>query len=266
MDQPAPPSFFMDGESQVDPARAVAHYCADHGFTPAELGIAPVVVATYSPQLTRFLAAECGAAPAERWAAWKGDGFTLGGAFNILTLPVGAPATVEMMEELIACGMRTLVVTGTAGSLQPDAPIGSLVLATSAVREEGTSHHYAPHDVPAEAHSDVVDAIQSRLDSLGIAHAVGASWTTDAIYREHRQKVDLYRRAGVISVEMVLSAIYIVGAVRGVRCGAILAVANELHGDEWEIGYGTDAIKSAMVKAGRVALHACARLAGIKEA
>jgi uridine phosphorylase len=170
-----------------------------------------------------------------------------------------------MMEELIACGMRTLVVTGTAGGLQPQAPIGSLVLATSAIREEGTSHHYAPPDVLAEAHADVVDALRSRLDHLGTAYEVGVSWTTDAIYREHREKVDRYRRAGVASVEMTLSAIYTAGAVRGVRCGAILTVADELHGDEWEIGYGTDAIKRAMVKGGRVALHAGARLAGIEE-
>jgi uridine phosphorylase len=170
-------------------------------------------------------------------------------------MPIGAPSTVAAMEELYACGMRTLITTGSAGSLQPHAPVGGIVVPTSAIREEGTSHHYAPHDVPAEAHPEIASAICARLEELGIEHVTGANWTTDAIYREHKQKVDLYRRAGVVTVDMELSAIYTVGAVRGIRCGAIVAVSDELHGDTWEMGFGGDAMRRGMVKAGRVALH-----------
>jgi len=266
MQSPAPGAgFFMDGEPHVAPARLVAHYCAERGFAPADFGITPVVLGTYARELTRFLAESAAAQPLERWAAWKGDGWRIDDAVTLITLPVGAPATVAIIEELIACGMHTLVTTGSAGSLQPSAPIGSIVVPTKAIREEGTSHHYAPHDAPAEAHPDVVALIVSRLERLGIPYARGMHWTTDAIYREHRQKVDLYRRVGVITVDMELSAIYTVGTVLGVRCGAVVGVSDELHGETWEMGFASDAMRRGMIKAGRVALYAALRLAGVEQ-
>jgi uridine phosphorylase len=157
--------------------------------------------------------------------------------------------------------MRTLITTGSAGSLQPHAPIGTIVLPVSAIREEGTSHHYAPHDVPALAHPEVVETLRSVLDARSIAYVSGENWTTDAIYREHRQKVDLYRRAGVVTVDMELSALWTVGAVRGVRCGAVVAVSDELHGDAWEIGFGSEAMTRGVARAARVALDAALELA-----
>jgi len=251
----------MEGDPHVDPARLVAHYCASRGITVADLGIKPVVVGTWSKRLTAYLAEASGATPAEHWAEWKGDGYSLGDAVSIVTFPIGAPSSVANMEELIACGMSTLITTGSAGSLQPHAPIGTVVLPTSAIREEGTSHHYAPHDVPAQAHPEIVAVLASLLDARGIAYVKGENWTTDAIYREHRQKVDLYRRAGVVTVDMELSALWTVGAVRGARCGAVVAVSDELHGDAWEIGFASEAMTRGVAKAARVALDAALQIA-----
>jgi hypothetical protein len=64
----------------------------------------------------------------------------------------------------------------------------------------------------------------------------GVNWTTDAVYMEHKQKIDLYRRAGVITVDMELSAIFTVARVRGIQAAAIVAVSDELHGDEGSPG------------------------------
>jgi uridine phosphorylase len=80
---------------------------------------------------------------------------------------------------------------------------------------------------------------------------------------EHRQKVDLYRRAGVITVDMELSALFTVAEVRGIACAAIVAVSDELHGDQWDIGFGTDPVLRAMSKAARVALTVASRRAGL---
>jgi uridine phosphorylase len=184
---------------------------------------------------------------------------------TVVKFPIGAPATVAMMEEMIACGMRTLITTGAAGSLQEHAPIGTIVVPTSAIREEGTSHHYAPHDVPARPQPDVVAAVTAQLDSQGVSYLKGDNWTTDAIYREHRGKIDLYRRAGVLTVDMELSALWTVGAIRGVRCGAVVAVSDELHGDTWEIGFGSDTMQRGVTQAARIALDAALSLAA-KEA
>jgi uridine phosphorylase len=263
--QPPQPGagFYLDGEPHVDPRRLVEHYCAQQGFATSELGIKPVVLGTFSRRLTRYLADVIGAQPAERWAEWKGDGFVAGDALTLVTFPIGAPASVAMFEEMAACGMRALLTTGAAGSLQPDAPIGAIVLPTSAIREEGTSHHYAPHDEPADADAALVTALRAELDARGIDYREGVNWTTDAVYREHRQKVDLYRRAGVVTVDMELSALYTVGRVRGVRCAAIVAVSDELHGDTWDLGFGGEAFVRSMTKAARVALTVAQEVAGM---
>jgi uridine phosphorylase len=171
-----------------------------------------------------------------------------------------------MMEEMVACGMRTLITTGAAGSLQEHAPIGTIVVPTSAIREEGTSHHYAPHDVPAEPDAGVVERIAGLLDQRAIPYLQGENWTTDAIYREHRAKIDLYRRAGVVTVDMELSALWTVGTIRGVRCGAVVAVSDELHGETWELGFGGDTMMRGLTKAARVALDTALSFAAEKEA
>jgi uridine phosphorylase len=270
MDPPLPGTgFYLEGEPHVDPARLVAHYCASRGITPPDLGIKPVVVGTWSHRLSAYLGEVSGAELAHRWVEWKGEGnrsaFVIGDAVTIVRFPIGAPSTVAMMEEMIACGMRTLITTGAAGSLQDYAPIGTIVVPTSAIREEGTSHHYAPHDVPAQAHPDAVAAITGQLDAQSIPYLKGENWTTDAIYREHRGKIDLYRRAGVLTVDMELSALWTVGAIRGVRCGAVVAVSDELHGDTWEIGFESDEMRRGITQAVRVALDAALLLAA-KEA
>ena len=253
--EPQPPAgFYLDGEPHVDPRRLVEHYCAQRGFGVDELGIKPVVLGTFSRELTRYLADVAGATLAERWSAWRGDGFVAGDALTFVTFPIGAPATIGMFEEMTACGMRTLITTGSAGSLQPEAPIGTIVVPASAIREEGTSHHYAPHDEAAEADASLVADLRTALEARGLAYREGVNWTTDAIYREHRQKVDLYRRAGVVTVDMEMSALFTVARVRGVRCASIVAVSDELHGEEWGIGFGREDFRRSMTKAARVAL------------
>jgi uridine phosphorylase len=269
VDPPIPGTgFYLEGEPHVDPARLVAHYCDSRGITPDDLGIKPVVLGTWSHRLSAYLGELSGGTPADRWSEWKGEGnrtaFVIGDAVTIVRFPIGAPAAVAMMEEMTACGMRTLITTGSAGSLQPHAPVGTIVVPTSAIREEGTSHHYAPHDVPAEPHPGVASTITGLLDARGIPYLEGENWTTDAIYREHRGKIDLYRRAGVITVDMELSALWTVGAIRGVRCGAVVAVSDELHGDEWELGFGGETMMRGITRAARVALDAACSLAAME--
>ena len=74
------------------------------------------------------------------------------------------------------------------------------------------------------------------------------------MYREHRGKIDRYRAAGVMTVEMELSALFTVAAFRGVECAALLAISDELHGDAWDLGFGGEAFERAMGRAGMIAL------------
>lgn len=256
-------SFYLEGEPHVDPARLIAHFCASQGITKDELGIKPVVLGTFSGRLSRYLAEVAGAARVERWSDWKDDAFALGDALSIVTFPIGAPVAVAQLEEMYVCGMRTLITTGAAGSLQPTAPVGTIVVPTSAIREEGTSHHYAPADTPAVPDEALAAELAHEARTRGVDVQQGVNWTTDAIYMEHKQKIDLYRRAGVITVDMELSALFTVSAIRGATCAAIVAVSDELHGEEWDLGFGSEAMVRGMTKAARIALTVAARRAGV---
>jgi uridine phosphorylase len=258
-------NFYLDGEPHVDPARLVAHYCDARGFAKEEFGIAPVVLATFSTQLTAYIAGLAGGKRLDRWSDWKGDdAFTVGDALTIMTFRIGAPVAVTTLEEAYVCGMRTLVTTGAAGSLQPSAPVGTIVVPSSAIREEGTSHHYAPQDFEATPDAALAVELAEEAAAHGVDVQRGVNWTTDAIYREHRQKIDLYRRAGVVTVDMEMSALFTVAAIRAMPCAAIVAVSDELHGDEWDMGFGGEALVRAMTSAARIALTVASRRAGVE--
>jgi uridine phosphorylase len=256
-------SFYLEGEPHVHPRLLVEHYCSSRGLEKSELGIRPVVVGTFNAQLTRYLAEVSGASKLDRFSEWQGDAYIIGDALTLVTFRIGAPITVASMEEMHVLGMRTLITTGAAGSLQPDAPIGTIVVPTSAIREEGTSHHYAPVDVPALPDPALADELAAEAEAHSIAVRRGPNWTTDAVYMEHKQKIARYRDAGVVTVDMELSAIFTVAAVRGITAAAVIAVSDELHGDEWRIGFGGQDTMRGMMKASRVALTVAARRAGV---
>ena len=261
MDPPRPGiDFYLEGEPHVDPVRFIEHYCARHGITPAQLGVQPVVVAAFNDDLVRYLAESCGGKLIEPWFRARGDAYNADGV-SIVNMQIGAPVAVAVAEELYVLGMRTLIVTGAAGSLQPSAPLGTIVVPTSAIREEGTSHHYAPHDALATPDESVVSVIRDVLAGRQTPYQEGINWTTDAIYREHKAKIARYREAGVLTVDMELSALFTLGAYRGIACGAVLSVSDELHGDTWDVGFGSDAVQRGMTRAGRVALEAASRIA-----
>lgn len=260
MDHRPSASFFSEGEPHVDPERLVQHICDRRGITRDQLGVRPAAVGTFNSRLTQFIATQANAEPAEYWIRQNEAAFTEGPAYvdrdsvTIATFPIGAPAAVTLMEEMIACGTTSLIVVGAAGSLQPHTPIGSLVVPDAAIREEGTSHHYAPSSDAATPSPRLRLAIEAALRERGLAYATGASWTTDAVYREHRGKIDRYRDAGVMTVEMELSALFTVATFRGIECAALLVVSDELHGESWDLGFGGETLVRAMGQAGLIAL------------
>jgi uridine phosphorylase len=257
VDGPPSASFYSEGDPHVDPDRLVQHICERRGITRDQLGVRPAVVGTFSGRLTQYIATQAQAQPAEHWireaAFAQGPAYLDGERVTIATFPIGAPAAVTLMEEMIACGTKALIVTGAAGSLQPHASIGSLVVPDAAIREEGTSHHYTPSHEGATPSPRLRSAIETALRDRGLAYATGTSWTTDAPYRE-QGKIDRYRAAGLMTVEMELSALFTVAAYRGIECAALLVVSDELHGEAWDIGFGGETLVRAMGQAGLIAL------------
>src|SRR3990172_385626 len=227
------------------------------GTPPDQLGVRPVVVATFFSQLTSYLAESSGAERSHYGTLGGRDQelYVADGGVCIATLPFGAPATVSTMEVMIACGAKTFLVVGAAGSLQPDLPIGSVILPTTAIREEGTSHHYLPPEAPAAATAGLVDALRGAWRRDDLEPRAGLHWTTDAPYREHKEKIAAYRQRGVLAVDMEVSALYAVAQHRGVGCAAILAISDELY-EPWRIGFRTGEFQRAIAGAGLAALAA----------
>jgi uridine phosphorylase len=169
---------------------------------------------------------------------------------------VGAPLAAGFMEELIARGVRAVVACGGAGVLVPELALGHVIVPTSAVRDEGTSYHYLPTSRTAEPSRDAVDAIVSVLDRHDIPHVRGATWTTDALYRETRDKVRRRVEEGCIAVEMEAAALFAVAGFRGVTIGYALYAGDDLSGEAWD-PRGWDEHASGRELLFRLAAEAC---------
>jgi uridine phosphorylase len=146
----------------------------------------------------------------------------------------GAPIIAAALEELIAFGARRFVSIGLAGGLQPDLHSGDIVIADRALRDEGTSYHYLPPARSVEADSALSQQIASALSARSIAYVRGASWTTDAPYRETRRQVETFRAEGVKTVEMEAAALFAVGQRLSVPTAAVFVIGDRLADLIWQ--------------------------------
>jgi uridine phosphorylase len=146
----------------------------------------------------------------------------------------GAPIAAAVLEELIAFGVRRFVSIGLAGGLQSDLHSGAVVIADRALRDEGTSYHYLPPARSVEADLALVQHISAALSAQHIVHSIGASWTTDAPYRETRRQVEAYRVEGVKTVEMEAAAVFAVGQRLNVPTAAVFVIDDRLADLVWQ--------------------------------
>jgi uridine phosphorylase len=147
---------------------------------------------------------------------------------------VGAPLAAGFLEELIARGCRTFVACGGAGVLVPGVALGHAIVPTSALRDEGTSYHYLEAGRWAYPSGQAVAAIEESLSDHQVPYVTGASWTTDAVYRETRSKIERRVAEGCITVEMEAAAFFAVAAFRGVTFGQLLYAGDDLSGEAWD--------------------------------
>jgi len=158
------------------------------------------------------------------------------GGFDIaLVSPgVGAPAAVTAFEVLVALGATNIIGCGGAGIIRPGFDVGHVIVPTGAVRDEGTSYHYAPADAAVGPHPRALVAIDEVLAEAGVPHDRGLTWTTDAFFRETAAKVARRRDQGCITVEMEASAVFAAAAFRGVVYGQLLYAGDDVSAAEWD--------------------------------
>lgn len=162
-------------------------------------------------------------------------GFVGSRKVTAISTGIGGPSAVIAMEELAELGAHTFIRVGTCGGIHTAVQPGDAVIATAAVRQEGTSREYAPIEYPAAADFSVTLALKNAADALGIRNHVGVVQCKDSFYGQHRPEVmpvaaalrekwEAWKRLGVLCSEMESAALFTAAAHLGVRCGTVLHV------------------------------------------
>lgn len=165
-------------------------------------------------------------------------GMLEGKKVTVCSTGIGGPSAAIAVEELIKCGAHTFIRVGTSGGMDLAVTGGDLVVASAAVRGEGTSREYLPIDYPAVANYEVVQALAQAAKTLsgpelGHGYHVGVVHSKDSFYGEVEpeaspmshdieQRWNAYMRCGCLTSEMECAAVFSVGLARRARCGAVL--------------------------------------------
>lgn len=154
---------------------------------------------------------------------------------SVCSTGIGGPSAVIALEELAHCGADTFIRVGTSGGMAKQVMGGDLVIATGAVRMEGTSREYAPLEFPAVADFEIVNALYEAAQACGQRAHVGVVQCKDNFYGQHdpdtmpvayelKDKWEAYIRCGALCSEMESAALFIAAAARHVRAGSVLLV------------------------------------------
>jgi uridine phosphorylase len=172
---------------------------------------------------------------------------------GIVGRAVGGSFAVLVAEELFACGCKLLVSLTSAGQIVPAGSPPYFVVIDRALRDEGTSYHYAMPSEYAEADPELVRAAATALAEAGPRSVVGAAWTTDAPFRETAQAIEAARARGILAVEMEAAALYAYARSSGARVLCLAHVTNTMAqaGDDFEKGEA-DGTRDALATLGAI--------------
>lgn len=193
-------------------------------------------------------------------------GTLLGEKVSVCSTGIGGPSAVIAMEELVAVGADTFIRVGTCGGIDLRVRADDVVIATGAVRQEGTSREYAPIEFPAVSHYIVQEALVQAAKDLGKPWHAGVVQAKDSFYGQHspgRMPVsyqllnqwEAWKRLHVLASEMESAALFCCAAALDVRCGACFHVIwnqereaagldqKESHDPEAAIQVGVEAMK-----------------------
>jgi len=157
---------------------------------------------------------------------------------SVCSTGIGSPSTAIAVEELAAVGARTFIRVGTTGSIQKGIGFGDLVVATAAVRDEGTTPGYVPLGYPAVADFELAQSMLAAGRSLNHRIHAGIVRSHDSLYtdlhasrmprrEELEQALRVWHRAQVLCNDMETSTIFVLCALRKMRAGSVLTVVND---------------------------------------
>lgn len=206
-----------------------------------DLDVPEAVILCYQPSFFEHVVESCTEQKLDLLKA--GQFYTLSGTNGQVGVlgdfGIGAPSTALLMEQLIHFGSESFCIVGGCGGLGRNVAPREPVICESAVRDEGVSHHYLPSQMYASASPRLVSQLEEALNAAGVDYHIGASWTTDAFYRETVPEIEYYRDKGILTVEMEAAAVFAVAEYHGIDAAALLCPFDLVLADDWESKQGT---------------------------
>jgi uridine phosphorylase len=206
-----------------------------HGTVPA------ICVLDPDGDLVDFLCVTDHAHHHSTWACYHTDLYTFeheGVEFGVIGRVVGASFAVLVAEELFASGCQLLISITSAGQIISQGPPPYVVLIERALRDEGTSYHYLPPSSYSHLSLSLKEMVTTSWNHTGIPLYTGASWTTDAPFRETEAMIEICKRNGILAVEMESAALYALAQAKHYDIICYAHVTNQMGQTEGDFEKG----------------------------
>lgn len=222
---------------QFDPAR---HAVIDPGmvFKPIP-GFPETVISIFSHQLFAAIVSFLGGVKIAEthdvdgvWPVYEVN--YKGKRFAMYKARLGGPACVGCCEDVIGYGAKRFILLGNCGVLDKTIRDCGIIIPTAAIRDEGTSYHYAPPSDMIEVNRKYREEFKEVCREFGYPYVEGITWTTDAFYRETRDKVEARKKMGAIAVEMECASMQAMCDWRGVEFFQFLYAGDNLDHSDWD--------------------------------
>jgi nucleoside phosphorylase len=250
----------VDARSVFTPQALIEAVRTERGMTT--VAVPEVCILEFDGDLTDRLVQGDLVKPWKTWACFHTPMFALEVnemPCGVVPRAIGGSFAVLVAEQLLASGAKVVVGLTSAGRVSRQLPIPSLVVATSAIRDEGTSYHYLPPANSVEAPRKLIPWMVGELSDLGLPVHTGTVWTTDAPYRETAEELEKYARQGVLAVEMQAASLFALATARNALIGVVAHVSNAIDhtGEPFDKGPEADGIRilKAICCAGQMAIR-----------
>lgn len=160
--------------------------------------------------------------------------------YGIIPHVVGASFAVLVAEELFASGCKLLISMTSAGQIVPMGQPPYFVLIEKALRDEGTSYHYLPPSPYSHLDTVLLNSFADTFEGASVRVLRGATWTTDAPFRETEQAIEFARSEGILGVEMEAAALYAFAQVKGKGVVCFAHITNQMAQIEGDFEKGRD--------------------------
>ena len=193
--------------------------------------------------IVRALTASGRAVKDEFWACYHTDMYRFSHdhmEFGVVGCAVGASFAVLQAEQMFVSGCRLLISVTSSGQITPIRPPPYFVLIDRALRDEGVSYHYLPPSEYSDANQELVALMENAFEGLPEPVERGATWTTDAPYRETAKAIAAAREKGLLAVEMEAAGLYAFAKARGRDVICFAHVTNQMARIDGDFEKGDD--------------------------